>query len=38
MEAAIQRENVIKNWRRAWKIKVIEAMNPRWRDLYDDIL
>ena len=34
MESAIQREKNIKNWKRAWKIKTIEVMNPRWRDLY----
>ena len=38
MESAIRREKAIKNWKRAWKIKLIEAMNPRWRDLYDDLL
>ena len=38
METAIQREKTIKNWRRAWKIKTIEEMNPEWRDLYPDLL
>ena len=38
MESAIKREKVIKNWKRAWKINVIEATNPHWRDLYDDLL
>ena len=38
MESAIQREKTIKNWKRAWKIKVIEEMNPQWRDLYPDLL
>ena len=28
MESVIQREKNIKNWKRAWKIKAIEAMNP----------
>lgn len=37
MESAIQREKAIKNWKRAWKIKIIEEMNPQWRDLYDDL-
>ena len=27
------RERRIKRWRRAWKIALIEAMNPSWRDL-----
>ena len=38
METAIQREKTIKNWKRAWKMKVIEEMNPEWRDLYPDLL
>ena len=38
MESAIQREKAIKNWKRCWKINVIETMNPRWLDLYDDLL
>jgi len=38
MESAIRREKAIKSWQRAWKIRVIEEMNPRWRDLYDDLL
>ncbi len=37
MESAISREKAIKNWKRDWKIKVIEEMNPQWRDLYEDI-
>jgi len=38
MESAILREKRIKDWKREWKIKVIENMNPEWRDLYLDIL
>ena len=34
MESAILREKAIKEWRRAWKVELIEAMNPTWRDLY----
>ncbi len=37
MESAILQEKTIKNWKRAWKIKVIEEMNPQWRDLYPDL-
>ncbi|MEL6707768.1 MAG: GIY-YIG nuclease family protein [Pseudomonadota bacterium] len=33
MEAAIMRENRIKAWRRQWKVNLIEASNPGWRDL-----
>ena len=38
MESAISTEKVIKNWKRAWKMKVIEENNPQWRDLYQDLL
>ena len=38
MASAISREKTIKNWKRAWKIKVIETMNPQWRDLYSELL
>ena len=38
MESAISREKQIKNWKRVWKINVIEAMNPQWRDLYNDLI
>ena len=37
MESAIIREKRIKEWRRAWKVDLIEATNPQWRDLYADI-
>ena len=37
-ESALIRERQIKNWNRAWKLKLIEQMNPRWRDLWDDIV
>jgi putative endonuclease len=34
---AIQREKNMKEWKRAWKIELIEQMNPDWRDLYEDL-
>ncbi len=37
MVAAISREKQIKGGSRRRKIALIEAMNPQWRDLYDDI-
>ncbi len=37
MEAAIQREKRIKKWNRSWKLKLIEATNPDWRDLAEDL-
>jgi putative endonuclease len=35
---AIQRECNIKHWRRAWKVWLVHADNPEWRDLYDDLI
>jgi putative endonuclease len=35
MPEAILRETRIKGWRRAWKLALIEAENPEWRDLSD---
>jgi putative endonuclease len=34
MAAALQREKNIKHWSREWKIDLIVASNPDWRDLY----
>ncbi len=33
--AAIAREKLLKRWRREWKYRLIEQMNPEWRNLYD---
>jgi putative endonuclease len=38
MEAAILREKQIKKWRRKWKLELIEASNPAWRDLWHEII
>ncbi len=35
MESAISREKAIKEWKRNWKIQLIEKENPNWLDLYD---
>lgn len=35
---AIEREKAIKKWRRYWKLKIIEEMNPDWRDLFEDLV
>ena len=32
-DGARQREVAMKGWRRAWKIALIEKMNPQWLDL-----
>jgi len=37
METAILREKQIKAWKRDWKIRLIERMNPTWSDLYDGL-
>ena len=34
MDSAIEREKNIKRWKRAWKIREIEELNPDWEDLY----
>ncbi len=36
--SAITREKQIKKWNRAWKIRLIEEMNPEWRDLWNEII
>tara|TARA_R110001599_G_scaffold40905_3_gene124326 strand:+ start:4220 stop:4612 length:393 start_codon:yes stop_codon:yes gene_type:complete len=33
MTSAITREKQLKNWRRQWKINLIESENPQWVDL-----
>jgi putative endonuclease len=35
---AIHREKCVKEWKREWKLELIEKFNPDWRDLYDDII
>lgn len=36
-EGAFRRERRIKEWRRSWKLHLIEEMNPDWRDLYEEL-
>jgi len=36
-EAAFIRERQIKKWERPWKLRLIEAFNPDWRDLYETL-
>jgi len=31
------REHVLKRWRRAWKLKLIDEHNPEWNDLADQL-
>ena len=37
-EAAVLREKQIKEWKRRWKLEMIEKVNPEWEDLYEQIL
>jgi putative endonuclease len=36
-ENAIKREKRLKKYNRAWKIRLIEELNPNWDDLYPSI-
>jgi putative endonuclease len=38
MESAIKREKRMKDWKRSWKLELIETSNPDWLDLYRKIL
>ncbi len=38
MESAITREKRIKEWKREWKLELIESNNATWRDLYLDLV
>ena len=37
MESAIRREKAIKEWKRRWKLALIEEQNAEWRDLCGDL-
>ena len=37
-EIAFTRERQIKKWERAWKVRMIEELNPDWRDLSDTVI
>jgi len=38
MDSAIRREKNLKGWKRAWKLDLIDALNPNWNDLYDELI
>jgi len=38
MESAIQREKRLKDWKRKWKMRLIESANPNWEDLYHTLV
>jgi putative endonuclease len=38
MDSAILREKRLKKWNREWKNRLINELNPSWRDLYFDLV
>ncbi len=38
VKEAIEREKQLKHWNRAWKLKLIQTMNPKFEDLYDKLI
>ncbi len=38
IRSAITREKQLKKWKRQWKIELIEKKNPKWEDLYGEII
>jgi len=36
VNAAILREKQLKQWKRNWKLRLIEENNPEWKDLYEE--
>ena len=37
VQSALEREKQLKNWKRDWKVALIEKNNPDWADLYTSI-
>jgi hypothetical protein len=37
MPDAIQREKRLKEWKRAWKVRLILSMNPEWKNLFNPV-
>ena len=35
---ALAREKQLKKWKRNWKIELIEKNNPKWKDLYFELI
>jgi len=38
VKSAILREKQMKKWNRAWKTRLIEKKNPKWQNLYEEII
>ncbi len=34
LDSAIKREKRLKDWKRKWKVQLIESTDPNWEDLY----
>jgi putative endonuclease len=37
VDLALNREKLLKNWKREWKIDLVARKNPNWCDLYYEI-
>ena len=37
IEEAITREKQMKKWKREWKEKIINEINPQWNDLFETL-
>jgi putative endonuclease len=37
IEEATTREKALKNWSRAWKLRLIAETNPEWDDLFETL-
>jgi len=37
-DSALWREKQLKEWRRSWKLDLIEGANPLWKDLFDELV
>lgn len=35
IDEARQREKALKCWKRGWKLRLIESVNPEWKDLFE---
>ena len=38
VSAALTREKQLKKWKRSWKLRLIETINPEWKDLYESCI
>lgn len=38
INTALGREKQLKKWKRLWKLKLIESLNPNWDDFYEKII